>query len=324
MKTLSSTGTTIALILAFLTAVLIPGYPGNVSEQIRENTVMLDSQKKDDAKARQEILSRLERFLAGINGKTEKETGVRLSSPLRVESITAIETIEHVHSERKAAEPLYAYISGTGVRLRAAGSSSAESTGTLDHGEQVELLAKTEDAERISGRSYPWVLVKRKQGDEGWVFGAYITKNRPPAGAESARDAGEGMSGPELSVPATGKVTSRFGYRVDPVTGKKGTFHSGIDIAAPRGTPVRAAADGAVSQCGYFKNGYGNLVVIDHGKELCTYYGHLSGFAVKKGKTVKRGDVIGSVGATGKATGPHLHFEVRKGSDAVDPNAFLR
>ena len=302
----------------------MPLYSENVSEQIRENTVMLDKQKKGDKKARQEILLRLERFLAGINGKTQKETGVHLSSPLPVESITSIETIEHMHSDRKAAEPLYAYISGTGVRLRAAGSSSAEITGTLDHGEQVELIAKTEDAERISGRSYPWVLVKRKQGDEGWVFGVYVTKNRPPVDAEGAREHGEGMSGSELSVPAAGKVTSTFGYRVDPVTGKSGTFHSGIDIAAPRGTPVRAAADGVVRQCGYFKNGYGNLIVIDHGKELCTYYGHLNGFAVKKGKTVKKGSVIGTVGATGKATGPHLHFEVRKGSDAVDPNAFLR
>ncbi len=123
--------------------------------------------------------------------------------------------------------------------------------------------------------------------------------------------------------PVSGKITDRYGYRVDPKS-KQEAFHKGLDIAAPAGTSVRASAGGVVRKAGFLKNGYGNLVIIEHEKELSTYYGHLSKIEVREGQKVERGDIIGKVGSTGKATGPHLHFEVRKGKMALNPEEYLR
>ncbi len=124
--------------------------------------------------------------------------------------------------------------------------------------------------------------------------------------------------------PASGTRTSDYGYRVDPITKKKSSFHKGIDIAAPRGTPVKATASGVVRKSAYYNNGYGNLVVIQHADNLVSYYGHLDKRYAQKGNKVTRGDVIGTVGATGRATGPHLHFEIRKGEKTLDPDSFLQ
>ena len=124
--------------------------------------------------------------------------------------------------------------------------------------------------------------------------------------------------------PASGTRTSDYGYREHPITKKKSSFHKGIDIAAPRGTPVKATAPGVVKKSGYYNNGYGNLVVIQHADNIISYYGHLEKRYSKKGDRVKQGDVIGTVGATGRATGPHLHFEIRKGDKTIDPDTFLR
>jgi murein DD-endopeptidase MepM/ murein hydrolase activator NlpD len=122
--------------------------------------------------------------------------------------------------------------------------------------------------------------------------------------------------------PIEGRVTSSFGERQDPFNGE-GAFHAGIDIAAPIGTPVRATADGDVDKAG-FGSGYGREVRIDHGHDLQTVYGHLSSFAVTEGEHVTRGQVIGYVGESGRATGPHLHYEVRVHDVAVNPHKYLR
>jgi murein DD-endopeptidase MepM/ murein hydrolase activator NlpD len=99
-------------------------------------------------------------------------------------------------------------------------------------------------------------------------------------------------------------------------------MHEGIDIACAAGTPNRAAAAGTVIYAGWM-GGYGNLVVIDHGNGLSTAYGHASALAVSVGQTVSQGQTVSYVGATGHATGPHLHFEVRVNGTAVDPLAYL-
>jgi murein DD-endopeptidase MepM/ murein hydrolase activator NlpD len=122
--------------------------------------------------------------------------------------------------------------------------------------------------------------------------------------------------------PVEGRVTSSFGEREDPFNGE-GAFHSGVDIATTYGTPVHAPADGTVMSAA-FGSGYGREVVIDHGHGMRTLYGHLSGFAVVAGQQVKRGDVIGYVGDSGRSTGAHLHYEVRIHDQPVNPHKYLR
>ncbi len=122
--------------------------------------------------------------------------------------------------------------------------------------------------------------------------------------------------------PIEGRVASSFGEREDPINGE-GAFHTGIDIDAPYGTPVRAAADGDVSDAS-MGAGYGREVVLNHGHDVLTVYGHLSAIAVVAGQHVNRGQVIGYVGQSGRATGPHLHYEVRVHNVPVNPHKYLR
>jgi len=122
--------------------------------------------------------------------------------------------------------------------------------------------------------------------------------------------------------PLEGRVASSFGERVDPINGE-GAFHTGVDIDAPYGTPVRAAADGEVTGADMVA-GYGREVVLDHGHDVRTLYGHLSAIAVVAGQHVTRGQVIGYVGQSGRATGPHLHYEVRVHNVPVNPHKYLR
>jgi murein DD-endopeptidase MepM/ murein hydrolase activator NlpD len=121
--------------------------------------------------------------------------------------------------------------------------------------------------------------------------------------------------------PAHGWLTSRMGSRQDPMTGGA-DFHAGLDIAGEKGQAIYATAAGQVSQAG-FQGAYGNLVIIDHGFGLETKYGHLSSFGVRPGQSVKRGDVIGRLGATGRATGYHLHYEVRANGRLLNPLQLL-
>lgn len=122
--------------------------------------------------------------------------------------------------------------------------------------------------------------------------------------------------------PVRGHVTGGFGERMDPLNGE-GAFHSGMDIAAPAGTPVEAPADGIVFSSGP-DSGYGNAVLIDHGFGITTKYGHMSQVDVVIGQEVKRGQRIGAVGETGRATGPHLHYEVHVHETPVNPAKYLR
>jgi LysM repeat protein len=112
-------------------------------------------------------------------------------------------------------------------------------------------------------------------------------------------------------------ITSGFGWRIDPINGKR-EFHTGLDFRASFGKTVFAAANGRVIFAGV-AGGYGNLIIIHHNKIYNTYYGHLSEILVTQGQKVKRGQLIGKVGSTGHATGPHLHFEIRRNGKAINP-----
>jgi murein DD-endopeptidase MepM/ murein hydrolase activator NlpD len=122
--------------------------------------------------------------------------------------------------------------------------------------------------------------------------------------------------------PVFGKLESGFGGRRNPFGGSSYEFHSGQDIDAQTGDPVVAGASGNVTFVGW-QNGYGQLVVIDHGGGLTTRYGHLSHIDVSQGQTVARGQFIGRVGSTGRSTGPHLHYEIRINDEPVDPLQYL-
>ena len=139
-----------------------------------------------------------------------------------------------------------------------------------------------------------------------------------------------GAGGSEIAIsapnlwPVIGPIRSSFGQREDPVTGNgEGEFHTGIDISAPIGTPIRATADGVVRSAA-MENGYGREVILDHGHNLETCYAHMSGFNVMAGQTVVRGQVIGYVGMSGRTTGAHLHYEVRIHNTPVNPYKYLR
>jgi murein DD-endopeptidase MepM/ murein hydrolase activator NlpD len=122
--------------------------------------------------------------------------------------------------------------------------------------------------------------------------------------------------------PLNGRIGSHFGNRLDPFTGDA-DVHLGIDIVAGKGTPVKATADGIV-RIAHRWGDYGNLVVLEHPNGFTTRYGHLSGFQVTQGARVHKNDVIGYVGMTGRATAPHLHYEVRLNDKAVNPRPYLR
>jgi murein DD-endopeptidase MepM/ murein hydrolase activator NlpD len=121
--------------------------------------------------------------------------------------------------------------------------------------------------------------------------------------------------------PVIGVVRSSFGGRSDPFSGE-GAFHTGIDLQAANGSPVHATADGVVEKAGW-SNSYGKLVVVNHGNGLETYYAHLSQFDVVPGQEVRRGEVIALSGCTGRATGPHVHYEVRLRGTPVNPYRYL-
>jgi murein DD-endopeptidase MepM/ murein hydrolase activator NlpD len=120
--------------------------------------------------------------------------------------------------------------------------------------------------------------------------------------------------------PTTGQITTYFG-EVDSLSPRG---HSGLDIAAPQGTPIHAADDGEVLKAYWNEDGYGGLIIIGHPSGYETWYGHLDSFTVEKGDQVKRGQAIGQMGSTGFSTGSHLHFEVRQDGQVCDPLTFLK
>ena len=157
---------------------------------------------------------------------------------------------------------------------------------------------------------------------------AYDRSGRSAGGCNSPRTAkaGRGRVKPEIKpeikyeqrpVISNVKIGSLYGYRSDPFTGRA-RFHSGVDIKARWGDPVGASHPGVVQFAGWY-HGYGNLIVINHGGGVTTHYAHLSSYAVAVGMRVERGTIIGHAGSTGRATSPHLHYEVRINDNPVNP-----
>lgn len=142
----------------------------------------------------------------------------------------------------------------------------------------------------------------------------------------SARVAAPTFAPTKVSIPSRNPLdgaalTSGFGMRTHPVLGGR-RGHKGVDLAMPTGTPVYATADGVISKADWFSS-YGLYISIEHGGKIQTRYGHLSRLSVASGQSVKKGDLIGYVGSTGRSTGPHLHYEVRIAGIAVNPIPYM-
>lgn len=149
---------------------------------------------------------------------------------------------------------------------------------------------------------------------------ALLSRGRIEDG-EEARAATADSFRPVVQAPVSGRVTFGYGYRMHPIYRRR-LFHRGIDIAASKGTPIRAAAAGKVTRAGTFGT-YGRIVEINHGRGIVTLYAHCSKIHVRPGDLVKEGQKIAEVGSTGLSTGPHLHFEVSVNGSAKDPFAYL-
>ena len=125
-------------------------------------------------------------------------------------------------------------------------------------------------------------------------------------------------------LPTKGWLSSGFGYRNESIySDHEPHFHRGVDIASSEGSPVVASADGKVVYTGYDDYGYGNLVVIDHGYGLKTYYAHLAAIKTTAQKKIRRGEIVGEVGSTGRSTDPHLHYEIRIFETPVNPESYI-
>ena len=170
--------------------------------------------------------------------------------------------------------------------------------------------AATQEQRDNADSIYNLIRYGSSTGTDGWIPGAEV----PFIGAD-------GFCSP-IGSSWESRVTSEFGYRSDPFTGQA-SGHTGIDIAVPTGTPVRAALPGVVTTATYNAGGYGYYVKIDHGNGMVTLYAHNSKLLVKAGDTVEAGDMVSLSGSTGRSTGPHLHFEVRVNGQRVNPRSYL-
>lgn len=157
------------------------------------------------------------------------------------------------------------------------------------------------------------------------IFTVSVTFSLPGSKSKDRKTGKKELTGEPADIPSIwptrGHLTSMFGMRIHPFTGEK-NFHNGIDIAAVKGTPVKATANGEVMAAEY-KDIEGNYVIINHKNGYTTYYGRLQSFTVKKGDLVKRFDVIGYVGNTGRSTAPHLHYEIRLNNKPIDPMTLI-
>jgi murein DD-endopeptidase MepM/ murein hydrolase activator NlpD len=212
-------------------------------------------------------------------------------------------------------EEKYVFVTD-GLRLRSEPTTSGEFLVLVPYETQVTVTAYSNSKDSIDGLSDYWAQISY-DGKTGWVFNGYLR----PIGEKPKPDAPV-VNPNGFSMPINGRLTSKFGPRIDPVTKKAGDVHRGIDIAAARGTPIKAAKEGEISDNSYNK-WWGNYILIKHDDKIFTLYCHQSKTKARKGEKVGTGDVIGYVGTTGKSTGPHLHFEVRIGDKPTDPLKFV-
>lgn len=172
--------------------------------------------------------------------------------------------------------------------------------------------------------SSPQDAQQRAANRQALVNDIVIISEAPVTSSLAPTTSMTGVSGNNMPSiwPVAGAMRGGYGVRRNPFGGSSSEFHKGQDISAPMGTPVIGTADGVVVIAGW-QRGYGRVVYLDHGNGLSTRYGHLSRIDVVEGQTVKRGELLGLVGSTGRSTGPHLHYEVRMNGQAMNPLPYL-
>ena len=195
--------------------------------------------------------------------------------------------------------------------------------------EDLEVLALT----HLEEATLPDTSALRTRGDADTATQALAKRIDQLAGAIDAEEVSlQGVRGYLVNReallrayptiwPADGWITSRYGFRRSPLPGAQ-TFHTGLDVAAPYGTAIRATADGVVISSSY-REAYGYTVELDHGFGMGTLYAHCSRLLVEEGEEVRRGDIIARMGSTGRATGPHLHYEVQRDGVPVNPAHYM-
>jgi murein DD-endopeptidase MepM/ murein hydrolase activator NlpD len=175
------------------------------------------------------------------------------------------------------------------------------------------VAARNEKSGVLAGVNHDLAALRRQEDE-------LLAESAALSGVITSSSGGGGGSG-SMVWPVNGPVTSPFGWRIHPILGTR-RFHTGIDIGAGYGTPIHAADGGTVIYATWM-SGYGNVIIIDHGRGISSLYAHQSNLAVGSGARVARGQTIGYVGSTGFSTGPHLHFEVRVNGNPVDPMGYL-
>jgi len=231
-------------------------------------------------------------------------------------------------SYRAAAGELASQISSLQMAMRQLAEQAQLDPATLEAMEKLPAMVKSQ---AMGGSAVPADLIAKKPTTTTGHAAGTLGVLRDLLGVledrlASVRTRVEGQQALARATPTLWPMlgvwyTSGFGARKDPFTGQQ-EYHTGIDLAADKGTPIRATADGTVESVGYNGN-YGNSILMTHGFGISTRFGHMSRFAVAAGQRVKRGDVIGFVGATGRATSPHLHYEILFNGTPTNPLRLL-
>jgi murein DD-endopeptidase MepM/ murein hydrolase activator NlpD len=249
-----------------------------------------------------------------IRIQTEKDSGFVFDADVKE---VEVKPIVKEKSEFKIGEIWY--VKADRLNLREEPNQTSSVLTSLINSDEVRIL-EVSKKETIGNIKLNWVKVESKKNEiKGWVFAGFLSKEK------SVFVINDEIGKPfQFPLSSNKNISSAYGPRINPITKKAGNFHTGIDIVAKVGTPIQAASDGEVSEIfDYGKRGYGRLMIVSHANDFFTYYAHQSKFEAQKKDKVKAGQIIGYVGNTGASTGPHLHFEVRKGREHYDPKKFV-
>ncbi len=256
------------------------------------------------------------RYLIAANVKTVQERRASEGAVAAARQALQSREVELADSRQAAQQTKFQLAALASQRTALVTAADVQRRNVASEVAQLEDLSAAEEAQLEA-------MIRERQREEAARRAAEAEARRRAAqlaGQAAPAPVNEGAPG-SFSWPASGPITSPFGMRDDP-NGRGFRMHTGIDIGAPMGATITAAAGGRVIYAGW-EGGYGNTIIIDHGGDTSTLYGHCSQIFVADGQDVQRGQAIGAVGATGDATGPHLHFEIRINGVPVDPSSRL-